>query len=451
MHTLTFPANFTRFSIKGFFIMRTFTFALAIFFVWMGFSAQAAPPLVAGYPETFESGSKIAYATANVTLSTGSWNLNDALIGTLAQDRKNGSKSVRIQQSGRVRMNFDVQGGVSYVRIAYGVFGTDGASAFELWYSTNSGSSWTRFGQAVNVTAPSLQTTVFNVQISGQVRFEIRKVSGGANRINIDDFSLEVYQNVATRDNNMALGNPSNATTVVTNRTNYLMVKPQYTLSYNDIKKLPNWVSWHLSTAWKGDTPRQNDFRADETLPQSYYRVQTADYNGSGFDRGHLCPAEDRDGSVSDNSATFLMTNIIPQAPINNQQTWGDFEYFCRGLMYQGNELYIIAGHWGSGGIGSNGPQTVSQLPAGITVPGYVWKVAVVLPVGTNDVSRINTNTRVIAVWMPNTQTVNQRPWWEYRVSVDFIEAQTGYNFLSNVAPSIQNVIEMNPDSGPVF
>jgi hypothetical protein len=47
---------------------------------------------------------------------------------------------------------------------------------------------------------PRLQTTVFNVQISGNVRFEIRKVSGGAYRINIDDFSLEAYENVATRE-----------------------------------------------------------------------------------------------------------------------------------------------------------------------------------------------------------------------------------------------------------
>ena len=45
-------------------------------------------------------------------------------------------------------------------------------------------------------------------------------------------------------------------------------------------------------------------------------------YSGSGFDRGHNCPSADRTGSTADNTATFLMTNMMPQAPTNNQQTW---------------------------------------------------------------------------------------------------------------------------------
>ncbi len=64
-----------------------------------------------GFPETFESGSKTAYAVASVTLSTGSWTLDDALIGTSTSDRKNAAKSVRIEYTGTVTMNFDVTNG----------------------------------------------------------------------------------------------------------------------------------------------------------------------------------------------------------------------------------------------------------------------------------------------------------------------------------------------------
>ena len=38
--------------------------------------------------ENFETGTKTAYTAADVTLSTGVWNLNDALIGNTTADKK---------------------------------------------------------------------------------------------------------------------------------------------------------------------------------------------------------------------------------------------------------------------------------------------------------------------------------------------------------------------------
>ncbi|MGD9978540.1 MAG: DNA/RNA non-specific endonuclease [Bacteroidales bacterium] len=250
-----------------------------------------------------------------------------------------------------------------------------------------------------------------------------------------------------TDNDNMMLGNPSNATADVVNANNYLMVKSQYCLSYNNSKLTTNWTSWHLYSGDTGSTDRQDDFRADATLPSSWYHVDDDDYQYStyGFDRGHMCPSADRTLTVSDNSATFLMTNMIPQAPNNNQQTWANLENYCRTLVDNGNELYIISGPYGEGGTSAKGTFTV--LASGVVVPNKTWKIIVVLPNGNNDLSRITTSTRVIAVLMPNSQTCSEHPWAYYRVSVDSLESLTGYNFLSNIPSSIQNTIEANVDN----
>ncbi|MDQ4123395.1 MAG: DNA/RNA non-specific endonuclease [Acidobacteriota bacterium] len=237
-------------------------------------------------------------------------------------------------------------------------------------------------------------------------------------------------------DDPLVLGNPSNATPDVNNPFNYLMQKPQYSLSYHRDNGTPNWVAWRLDASWIGGAPRQDDFRPDPSLPSGWYQVTPDDYSGSGFDRGHMTPSGDRTRSAADNSATFLMTNIVPQTPENNQRAWEDFESYCRTLAQAGNELYII-----SGGVGSRGRIGNNR----VNVPAVTWKVVLVLPNGDNDLERINKNTRTIAVIMPNDNTVGFS-WRQYRTSVQRVEGLTGYNFYSNVPRIIQNIIERRVD-----
>ncbi len=245
----------------------------------------------------------------------------------------------------------------------------------------------------------------------------------------------------------LTMGNPSAATTDVNNPTNYLLAKSQYVMSYHRDRGTPNWVSWHLDSSWLGSTPRQDDFRADPSLPAGWYQVNEFDYSGSGFDRGHHTPSADRTRSVPDNSATFFMTNMMPQAPFNNQGPWEELESYCRTLVSQGNELYIIAGGAGTGGTGSNGGVTTTIAGGHVTVPSVTWKVIVVLPNGDNDVDRVYKTTRVIAVIMPNDQSIGlNTPWRNFRTSVHRVQGLTGFNFFSNVRPMVQNIIERRID-----
>src|SRR5262249_39540699 len=78
-------------------------------------SAELAP--AATLSEGFEAGTKTAYAAADVALGTGSWHMDDALIGTGDTDVKTGTKSGRIRNSGTITMNFDRTTGAGTVTI----------------------------------------------------------------------------------------------------------------------------------------------------------------------------------------------------------------------------------------------------------------------------------------------------------------------------------------------
>lgn len=401
--------------------------------------------------EGFEAGGKTSYAAANVTLGSGSWYMNDALTGNLSGDRKTGSYAARVRNTGSVRMNFNVPTAGTF-SVKHAKYGSDGSSTWELWQSTNSGSSWTKVGATQTTGSTTLATVTYTINSSVPVRFELRKVSGGSNRINFDDISITDYgapppPPPPSGSVHLTMGNPSNAVTDVNQPTNYLMDKPRYVLSYHRDNGRPNWVSWHLDTSWLGSTPRQDDFREDTTLPAGWYRVKATDFSGSGYDRGHMTPSGDRTKTVADNSETFLMTNMIAQAPNNNQQHWATLESYCRTLANQGNELYIIAGGHGTSGYIAGG---------NVAVPTYTWKVIMVLPSGTDDVSRVTTSTRLIAIVSPNQNGISS-DWRSFRVSVDYVESLTGYDFFSNVPDSIENVIESvvdnqwTEDTGPMF
>jgi endonuclease G len=213
----------------------------------------------------------------------------------------------------------------------------------------------------------------------------------------------------------------------------YLMDKRVYVTSYNLKLNVPNWVSWQLDEKYVGDVDRQNNFRADDELPATFYHVTPKDYAHSGYDQGHLCPSKDRSRSVDDNSLTFLMTNMHPQRKELNEVRWKNLEDYERKLAGAHKELYVVAG-----GIFDAHPPTIGN---GVAVPKADYKIVVVLDAGQG-VENVTAATEVIAVIMPNEPTVKEKAWTEYLVTVDEIERQSGYDFLSNVPVGIQRAMQ---------
>ena len=246
-------------------------------------------------------------------------------------------------------------------------------------------------------------------------------------------------------------GNPSNAVQDIESEENFLMVKPEFSLSYNNCTLNPNWVAWHLCAADLGETERKDSFRPDKELPGSWYAVSKTDYKfpAFGFDRGHICPSADRTASSESNSTTFLMTNMVPQTPDNNRIVWVSLENFEREIVKNGNEAYIFAGPLGQGGISDKGyfesipVSTKDGREFSITVPAFTWKIIMILPEGEDDFSRVTPDTQILAVCVPNVKGCGKDgDWQQYICTINDIEEKTGYDFFDLLPDDLETVLE---------
>jgi endonuclease G len=237
----------------------------------------------------------------------------------------------------------------------------------------------------------------------------------------------------------MQLGNPSGATTDPNNHDHYLIQRTVEAIDYSDTLGEPNWASWDLTASDLGSSGRSPNFITDTSLPSGFYEVTTTDYGGSGYDRGHMCPSADRTDTNTDNALVFLMSNIIPQAPDNNEGVWGTFEDYCRTLAQSGDELMIICGPSGFNG-------SLIQPSQRVFTPAYTWKIVVVVPPGTGTaLSQITAATRVISLKIPNSNSVSST-WQNYVTSARQIEVDTGFTFFTALPPDIASALRNKVD-----
>jgi endonuclease G len=150
--------------------------------------------------------------------------------------------------------------------------------------------------------------------------------------------------------------------------------------------------------------------------------------------------------------STFVMTNIIPQAPNVNQKAWQQLEVYCRDLVRDGRHLYVISGPAGRGGRGLMGARdTIAR--GRVTVPAQCWKIVVVIPerdAGDDDIEMIKASTRVIAVIMPHDNDAVGDPWAQFRTSPAEIERLTGYRFFDRLPADVADALRQKVDAVPV-
>jgi DNA/RNA endonuclease G (NUC1) len=284
---------------------------------------------------------------------------------------------------------------------------------------------------------------------------------------------IEVQGNTVYLDNvffqskHLWFGNPTlngqqAGTALIQNVDNYLIEKPQYSLSYNSNTKNPNWVSYQLDKTWLGSASRSGKkWTIDPELPlvqndpsnDNPFRISEALY-----DNGHLTTSSHRTRSNKDIRATFLRTNDIPQHSDNNRffsgeapqnSAWLEFENYLKSLVEDGSkELYIIAGVHGSNPdpvrfsryIDPNDPTQLTDptllTGEGVTIPGWTWRIALVLDETGQSPNDVEANAKTYAILTPNTtEPENNAP---YDNPSDFVSPVTHpFNTLGGFTGSV--------------
>lgn len=122
-----------------------------------------------------------------------------------------------------------------------------------------------------------------------------------------------------------------------------------YTVLFNKTQNIPEWVAWELNKSRLNNftiKSRESGFTPDPNLGS--LSPKYSDYTNSGYDRGHMCPANDCRGSASMLAESFYMSNVCPQMKFLNQHScWRTLEDKCQTWILEYGaftNLYIICG-----------------------------------------------------------------------------------------------------------
>ncbi|MDR1847859.1 MAG: DNA/RNA non-specific endonuclease [Bacteroidales bacterium] len=116
-----------------------------------------------------------------------------------------------------------------------------------------------------------------------------------------------------------------------------------FRLGYSPKHKNSAWVAYILTKEMANTkkAERAKTFKKDKSVSNS---ALSNDYKGSGYDRGHLCPAGDMAWNEEAMNTTFLMSNISPQMPELNRKKWKKLEEKVRLWAIENDSLLVITG-----------------------------------------------------------------------------------------------------------
>jgi endonuclease G len=198
-----------------------------------------------------------------------------------------------------------------------------------------------------------------------------------------------------------------------------------YTVSYNSNTKIPNWVAWKLTPARfvENYSRKEGEFLPDPQLPESE-AVTTDDYKGSGWDRGHMCPANDNRWDWKAMRECFFMTNMCPQHSNLNRGDWKELEDACHDWAVKEGAIYIVCGPI----LYRQAHETIGYHH--VVVPEAFFKVVLCLGKHPKAIGFIYKNNR------------GNNPLDSYVNSVDQVERITKIDFFPALPDNLEKKVE---------
>ncbi|HNU56064.1 MAG TPA: DNA/RNA non-specific endonuclease [Flavobacteriales bacterium] len=207
-----------------------------------------------------------------------------------------------------------------------------------------------------------------------------------------------------------------------------VIVHPGHLLVYSERHEQPKWTA-HIASP---DLIKGNLARIDSFLPDPLVKsgtAVTADYWNSGFDRGHMVPSADMRWNLEALQGTYYYSNISPQVPELNRETWADLEDWGRRYVNFSKRRVFVA----TGPVLREGLPTMQKADRKneVSIPEYFWKVFADLD---------GDSPRAIGFVMRNSKL--DGPPISYAVTVDSVETLTGLDFFHALDDATEDRIE---------
>ncbi len=213
-----------------------------------------------------------------------------------------------------------------------------------------------------------------------------------------------------------------------TSTTGQVVKHHAFSLSYNEKHEQAEWVAYSLDGNKLRDVKRKRPyFEVDNAVKTG--SASWRNYRKSGYDKGHLCPAGDRELDFKLYKETFLTSNISPQKHSFNAGIWNRLEQKTRYWAKKYKHLYVITG----GILTDTNMKTIGS--ENVTVPNYFYKILL---------DYTKPEIKAIAFLMPHQKS--DEPLYKFVVSIDEIEEKTGIDFFPNLPDELEDKLEKSKD-----
>jgi endonuclease G len=217
-----------------------------------------------------------------------------------------------------------------------------------------------------------------------------------------------------------------------------LVVRAGYVLQHSSIDRIALWVCEGVHRdQLVGDAERLDRFAPDPELPVGQ-RAELSDYEGSGYNRGHVAPAGDQNREQRLNEETFYLSNIAPQVPAFNRGIWSRLEDAVRRWVLELADAKIVSGSFyfdpeeddpakADGlirfeAIGSNS----------VAAPTHFYKLVVgQCPRGA---------WRALAFVMDNRRYEAPHTLADHLRAIDWLEERAGLDFMPDLTPEAEDL-----------